>query len=164
MIISCQDDIYKIEMLIETKSSLKATFEDIDKFIRFQKFTLELRDLKTFPSKIFYKNYVFTIDSFNKIMNNSLSDWSIYICVNNYTKSTQDNIIEKSHLYFSSVIKIVDDKFIKDFYIENNDESIFEKYQIIEKNRFLIESRFKKWCDIVHLNDDLCNIFYINHK
>ena len=76
----------------------------------------------------------------------------------------KDNIIEKSHLYFSSVIKIVDDKFIKDFYIDNNDNSIIEKYQIIENNRQLINRRFQRWCDTVDFGKETCNIFYLNDK
>jgi hypothetical protein len=164
MIISLEDDIYSIEVIIETKSSLKSTFDDIEKFVQFHQFILKLCETNTFPNKILYRNYTFTVESFNKIIHQSIPEWSIYICINNYSKFIRDNIIEKSHLYFSSVIKIVDDKFIKDFYIDNNDNSIIEKYQIIENNRQLINRRFQRWCDTVDFGKETCNIFYLNDK
>jgi len=156
MIISYDGVEYIIEMLIETKSSLKATFDDITKFIQFQEFMIKLHESQTFPNKIIYKDYIFTINSFHKIMNNRLSHWAIYVCCNNY----RDNTIEKSHLYFSSVIKILDDKFIEDFYIKNIDDSIQCKYKIIDANRDLINSKFKNWRDQVCFGTEFCNIFY----
>lgn len=160
MIISYDGVEYIIEMLIETKSSLKATFDDIEKFVQFQAFLNKLRESHTFPDKILYKDYIFTINSFHKIMYERLSNWSIYICINNM----KDNLIEKSHLYFSSVIKILDDTFIEDFYIKNNEISIHRKYKIIDANRDLINTKFKNWREQVCFGTEMCNIFYLSAK
>jgi len=160
MIISYDGNEYIIEMLIETKSSLKATFDDIKKFTQFQEFMIKLRDTDTFPNKIVYGDYIFTINSFHKIMYQPLSKWTIYVCCNNF----HDNTIEKSHLYFSSVIKILDDKFIEDFYIKNISDSIKRKYKIIDVNRDLINTKFKNWSDQVCFGTELCNIFYLSEK
>jgi len=151
---------YIIEMLIETKSSLKATFEDIDKFTRFKAFLINLRDTGLFPEQILYKDFVFTIRSFSKIISEALSDWTVYICINNH----RDNIIEKSHLYFSSVIKILDDKFIDDFYVKNKEDSIKTKYRIIDANHDLINTQFQNWSDKVCFGTEKCNIFYMSAK
>jgi hypothetical protein len=162
MIISMDDGSseYMIEMLVETKSSLKATFEDIDKFTQFKAFLINLRDTGLFPERISYKNFVFTIRSFSKIISEALSNWTVYICINNH----HDNIIEKSHLYFSSVIKILDDKFIEDFYVKTNEDSIEAKYKIIDANRDLINTQFKNWSDKVCFETEMCNIFYMSAK
>lgn len=162
MIISINRDSSEciIEMLIETKSSLKATFEDIDKFTQFKEFLINLRDTCSFPEKILYKNYVFTIQSFSKIISEALSSWTIYMCINNF----RDNTIEKSHLYFSSVIKILDDKFIDDFYVKYSDNSIESKYKIIDANRNLINDQFQIWSDKVSFGTEMCNIFYMTGK
>ena len=154
VIISFNGIDYIIEKIIEVKSSIKATFEDIQKFIYLQKY-IENMDLE---KKIKYGKYIFTKNSFINILNKHMSEWSIYICMNTH----EYNIIEKSHLYFSSVLKIVDDKFIKDFYIDNNETMIQQKYELIINNRLLIDDTFNIWKDNIRL-DNNCNIFTIKN-
>lgn len=142
---------YIIEKIIEVKSSIKSIFDDINKFLFLQKY---INDLD--PEIIMtYKNYTFTRDSFINIINQPLHLWTIYLCINNIYR----DVIEKSHLYFSTVLKIVDDNFINDYYINNNDNSIKEKYDIIIKNRDLIDNLFNIWKKNVMLNTEHCNIY-----
>lgn len=150
IIISYNGSDYIIEKIIEVKSSIKATFEDIQKFIFLQKYIENMR----LDKKIVYGKYIFTKNSFVNILNKHVSEWSMYICMNTY----EYNIIEKSHLYFSSVLKIIDDKFIKDFYIDNNEYMIEEKYELINNNRELIDNLFNTWKENIRL-DNNCNIF-----
>ena len=42
------------------------------------------------------------------MIDKDLTDWVTYICINNL----HQDVIEKSHLYFSTCLKIVDDNFI----------------------------------------------------
>ena len=151
MIISYDGNIYLIEKIIEVKSSIKSTFEDIKKFKLLQDYINQL----SFDNNIVYNNFVFTRDSFKNIINKHLTDWIIYLCVNNIYR---DNI-EKSHLYFSHVLKIVDDHFIKDFYVNNDEEQIKEKFNIILNNRDYIENLFENWKNDIKLDTDNCNIF-----
>jgi hypothetical protein len=46
---------------------------------------------------------------FFNIINKDLTDWVTYICINSFNK----DVIQKSHLYFSTVLKIVDDELIE---------------------------------------------------
>ena len=142
---------YIIEKIIEVKSSIKSIFDDIKKFLFLQEY---INDLD--PEIIMtYKTYTFTKDSFINIINQPLHLWTIYLCINNIYR----DVIEKSHLYFSTVLKIVDDNFINDYYINNNDNSIKEKYDIILKNRDLIDNLFNIWKKNVMLDTDYCNIY-----
>ena len=75
------------------------------------------------------------------------------MCIN-----SQD-YIEKSHLFFSTCLKIIDDKFIKDYYIDKNDDIIKNKYEIICSNRDKIEVLFNNWTDKTDLYFDTCNLF-----
>lgn len=142
---------YIIEKIIEVKSSIKSIFDDINKFLFLQKYINNLDP----EINITYKTYTFTRDSFINIINQPLHLWTIYLCINNIYR----DVIEKSHLYFSTVLKIVDDNFINDYYINNNDNSIKEKYDIIIKNRDLIDNLFNIWKKNVMLNTDYCNIY-----
>ena len=152
---------YIIEKLIEVKSSIKATFEDLDKFLFLQ---LHINNLDE-NTNIKFNNYTFTKKSFKNIILKDLTQWVTYICVNFYCR----NIIEKSHLYFSTVLKILDDDFIDNFYINNTelnknididiDKCILKKYKIIENNRELINDLFKIWEKNIKLGYDDCNIF-----
>jgi hypothetical protein len=154
LIMSFNGTEHIIEKIIEVKSSIKATFEDIQKFIFLQKYIRSM----DFTRKISYGKYIFTKNSFTNILNNHVSEWCIYICMNNQLY----NIIEKSHLYFSTVLKIVDDTFIKDFYIDNKDDMIKEKYELICKNRHLVDGLFDLWKENINLtddNDNKCNVF-----
>ena len=151
MIISYDGETYVIEKIIEVKSSIKSTFEDIKKFSFLQNYINEL----SFENNIVYNNFVFTRNSFKNIINKHLTEWTIYLCINNIYR---DNI-EKSHLYFSNVLKIVDDNFIKEFYLDNDEEPIREKFNIIIKNRDYIDTLFENWKNDIKLNTEQCNIF-----
>ena len=153
MIISFDGNNYIIDRIIGVKSSIKATFEDISKFICLQKYINKL----PIDIKIKYKKYIFTFESFINMIDKDLTDWVTYICINNL----HQDVIEKSHLYFSNVLKIVDDKFIKDFYIDNNEQSIIEKYQLIEDNRQLIDNLYNEWSKNIKFGTSECNIFII---
>jgi hypothetical protein len=153
ILIYYENGIYVIDRIIEVKSSIKATFEDIKKFVYLQSYInkLYLQD----EVEIKYGNFVFVKDSFKKIIHKHLTEWIIYLCVN----SINQDFIEKSHLYFSNCIKIIDDNFIEDFYIDKIDKTLINKYKIIENNRELIENLFQEWTENIKLDSDNCNIF-----
>lgn len=151
LIISEEYGKYTIEKCIEIKSSIKSTFEDVHKFLNLQNHMKNI-DL---TKDIIYKNYVFNKESFSKIVHSDICDWTIYICINN----EHDDIIEKSHLYFSNVLKIIDDNFIKKYYINNDHSVILEKYIVVLNNKNKINKLFKTWMNTISLNNDKCNIF-----
>lgn len=149
---------YMIEKIIEVKSSIKSTFDDLKKFLFLQLYINNLDE----NISIKYGNYIFTKKSFKNIISEDLTKWVIYICINIFCK----NIIEKSHLYFSTVLKIIDDEFIDNFYIsdlnknvENIDKCILKKYKIIENNREYINNLYKMWENNIRLGYEDCNIF-----
>jgi hypothetical protein len=61
------------------KSSIKATVEDVKKFLCLQKY-INLIDTNI---NIQYNNYIFTNESFINIKNKPLNKWVIYMCMNN---------------------------------------------------------------------------------
>ena len=134
---------YFIEKIIEVKSSIKATFEDVIKFINLVN---KIRELDN--EYYFLDNVKLSKKSFSKILNDDISDWLIYICQNNKTS------IEKSHFYFSHVLKIVDNEFIKRYYIDNDKTIIDEKFDLITQNIDYVNSLFDNWKKIVNLNKD----------
>ncbi len=142
---------YTIEKIIEVKSSIKATFDDIPKFLFLEKH-IALMDNE---SEVKYGNYIFKKDSFKNIIGHHLTNWVTYISVNN----VEHDYIEKSHLYFSTVLKIIDDNFIKDYYIDNCENAIREKYEIIINSREIIDRLFKEWTDNIKLDKPECNLF-----
>ena len=154
MIISFDGKEFIIEKIIEVKSSIKATFEDIKKFESLKNYMLS-NDI--FNNNIIFGKYIFTKNSFVNILNKNISDWTIYICINGY----DHNIIEKSHLYFSSVLKIIDDRFIKDFYVNNNEYIIEEKYKIVQNNSLLIDKMFNEWASNIKLGTPECNVYLL---
>jgi hypothetical protein len=109
----------------------------------------------SFSDKIVYQDYVFTEKSFSKIKSENMSEWVIYICINNI----KYDIIEKSHFYFSNVLKIIDDLFIRSFYIEKNDNAIKCKHNIILKNTDYVNKLYLVWKNHIDLEKDSCNIF-----
>ena len=142
---------YIIEKIIEVKSSIKSTFEDVDKFIVLQKYIQDI----DFNGKTFsYGKYIFTEKSFCNILSTHVSKWTTYVCINH----CKQDLIEKSHLYFSNVLKIIDDKFIKSFYIDKKEDIILEKYKIICNSRNLIDRLFSIWKTNISL-DHNCNVF-----
>lgn len=142
---------YIVEKIIEVKSSIKSTFEDIPKFLFLQEFIINLDE----DFNIIYENYIFNKKSFSNIINNDITNWLIYICINNMKKE----YIEKSYFYFSHAIKVVDDNFIKSFYIDNNDNCIKNKYKIICKKNNIIDKLYNDWINIIQLGSENCNIF-----
>jgi hypothetical protein len=146
---------YIIDKIIEVKSSIKATFEDVKKFLCLQKY-INLIDTNI---NIKYNNYVFTYESFINIINKPLNKWVVYMCMNNINH----DFIEKSHLFFSTVLKIIDDDFIKDFYIDNKEYILMKKYNIVDNNREMINDIFQNWIDNISLNTDDCIIFMTKH-
>jgi hypothetical protein len=147
LIISFDGTDYIIEYIIEVKSSIKATFEDTHKFISLQKYIVNMLTDISVWTNIVYDKYTFTNKSFTKIQHKHMSEWVIYICVNdnNYT------FIEKSHFYFLYVFKIIDNNFINNFYCKKNDDSIVEKYELLIKNNNYVNSLFDKWISDVNL-------------
>jgi hypothetical protein len=153
MIISYNGEEYIIEKIIEVKSSIKSTFDDIKKFINLQEFIKNY----SFSKEIIYGNFIFTKKSFINIIRKDLSEWTTYLCIN----KIYNDIIEKSHLYFTNVLKIVDDNFIKDYYVNNNENSIKEKFNIVMKNRGLINNLFQEWKNNVKLDTNMCNVYIL---
>ena len=151
MIISYDGNIYSVEYIIEVKSSIKATFEDIRKVIYLKKFISNYE----WNNDIIYENYVFTKDSFKKIIETSLNNWCIYMCVINDEKC----VIEKSNIYFYTVLKILDNNFIQKFYVDKDESIIREKYNIVMNNMDLIDSLFNEWKENTGFGGGECNIF-----
>ena len=100
-----------------------------------------------------YNNFIFTKESFSNVLDKKLTNWVIYMCINN------QDYIEKSHLFFSTCLKIIDDSFIKDYYVDNSEIMMKKKYDIICSNRDKIELLFKDWINKTDLLLDSCNIF-----
>ena len=151
LILSFDGKYFIIEKIIEVKSSIKATFEDTNKFIFLQQYISEMDE----EINIKYNNYIFTKESFKNIINKDISEWTIYLCINNFCQDT----LEKSYLYFCNVLKIIDNEFIEDFYINKNDNIITNKYKIIENNRNYINDLFKNWIDKIKFGTDECNVY-----
>jgi hypothetical protein len=142
---------YIIDKIIEVKSSIKATFEDIKKFICLQEYIHLMDDDVT----IKYNNFIFTKESFVNIKNNPLNKWVVYLCINNINQ----DFIEKSHLFFSTVLKIVDDEFILDYYIHKKEDVLMNKYKIVDNNREMIDTLFNNWFNNISFGTDECIIF-----
>ena len=98
----------------------------------------------------------FTKKSFNKIINKKISESIIYLCIDQRSK------IEKSHFYFAYVLKILDNNFIKTYYIDNDESMIKEKYKLIIDNKKFINKIFDKWVKDVALTNESSCIFLIN--
>jgi len=146
---------YNIETFVEVKSSIKSTFDDVQKFLILQTFLLNF----DFSEELIYKGnknkYILTKNSFNNIIFKKFSDYVVYICINN----NRFECIEKSHLYFFNVLKIIDDNFIQKFYLEKNAlDVIKEKHNIIIDNIDYIDRLFDLWVKNTDLENN-SNIF-----
>jgi len=146
---------YNIETFVEVKSSIKSTFDDVQKFLILQTFLLNF----DFSEELIYKGnknkYILTKNSFNNIIFKKFSDYVVYICINN----NRFECIEKSHLYFFNVLKIIDDNFIEKFYLEKNAlDVIKEKHNIIIDNIDYIDRLFDLWVKNTDLENN-SNIF-----
>lgn len=151
LILSKKDDDYIIEYIIEVKSSIKATFEDIYKIIGLKNFFLKYN----FTQDIHINKIKLNEKSFSKIINKPVHEWLIYIC------NDQKNKIDKSHLYFSYILKIIDYDFIKDYYINNNDKIIKDKFKLIVENQDYIDHLFSLWKNHIHLKKNSSCIYIL---
>ena len=157
MIISFDKELneYTIENFIEVKSSIKSTFDDVPKFLSLQNFLLNMDFTENLYFQGIHQKYTFTRNSFMKIIYQNISIYVIYICINN----NRFECIEKSHLYFFNVLKIIDDNFIQKFYLEEDDSSVLkEKHDIILKNLGFIDQLFDFWKKNTDLDGE-SNIF-----
>ena len=143
---------YIIDYFIEVKSSIKSTYEDVSKFHNLKKCIEKLNINCSFP----LNNISLTKKSFKKIINNHISESIIYICIDKKIK------IEKSHFYFSHVLKIIDCKFIKEYYINKDKSIIDKKYKLIKDNVNYIDSLFNKWKEDVNLNNISSSVYLIH--
>ena len=88
----------------------------------------------------FLDNRGFFTETFrtSDFIENELKEWCIYMCVINDEKC----IIEKSNIYFYTVLKILDNNFIQKFYVDKDESIIKEKYNIVTNNMDLIDKLF----------------------
>ena len=152
LILRKENNIYIIEYIIEAKSSIKATYEDINKIIGFKQFFIQYEFTN---NKIIDETIQLNEKSFEKIINNKVHEWLIYICNDNKNK------IDKTHFYFSYVLKIIDYDFIIDYYINQNENSIQKKHKLILNNQDYIEQLFEIWKINVNLTMNQSCIFII---
>ena len=152
IILRKENNDYIIEYIIEAKSSIKATYEDINKIIGFKQFFIQY-EFKN--NKIINETIELNEKSFEKIINNKIHEWLIYICNDNKNK------IDKTHFYFSYVLKIIDYDFIIDYYINQNENSIQKKHNLILMNQDYIEQLFEIWKKNVNLTMNQSCIFII---
>ena len=124
-----------IEYIIEVKSSIKATFEDVQKMIGLQK-VISSYD---FSENMIINDIQLNRKSFQKIIHKPLHEWMIYIC------HDENKTIDKSHLYFAYVTKIIDKEFIKNYYIDKKEDILRKKHQLILKNKKKIDTLFQTW-------------------
>jgi len=141
LIIKKEDNDYIIEYLIEIKSSIKASFEDVHKIIGLKNFFM---NVNFEDEKFLVKNIKLTKNSLKKIINYSVHNWLIYIC------NDDKNKIDKSHLYFSYILKIINYDFIKDYYINKQENEIKKKHKMIIDNKDYIDNLFNLWK--LHIN------------
>ena len=143
-----QEDIYYVKYIIEVKSSIKATFEDVSKFLYMQKYLLG-KNIKDG----FYEELKINEQSFEYFLNEPVYKWCIYLCVVN----PEEVVIEKSHFYFAKLFKILDTKFIKEFYSHNKSMIIKEKYSELIVHEKQVLHLFENWIETIGLNfSDSC--------
>jgi len=151
LILKKENEEYIIQNIIEVKSSIKATFEDIYKIIGLKNFFLKY----TFTQNIHINDIKLNEKSFSKIINEPIHNWLIYMCTD------QKNKIDKSHLYFSYILKIIDYDFIQDYYINNNDKIIKNKFKLIIDNRDYINNLFALWKNHIYLKKNSSCIYIL---
>ena len=141
-----------IEHIIEVKSSIKSSYEDIYKILALQ----EVLKNMTFSDKIYLDEYVLTYKSFEKIIHKPLKDWLIYMIID------VKNKIDKSHLYFAYVLKIIDNEFIKNYYVEKKEDVLRKKHHQILKKEKYVQQLFNLWVGHVNLNNNDSILFMLN--
>jgi hypothetical protein len=141
-----------IEHIIEVKSSIKSSYEDIYKILALQ----EVLKNMTFSEEMYLDEYVLTSKSFEKIIHKPLKDWLIYMIID------VKNKIDKSHLYFAYVLKIIDNEFIKNYYVEKKEDVLRKKHHQILKKEKHVQQLFNLWVGHVNLNNNDSILFMLN--
>jgi hypothetical protein len=141
-----------IEHIIEVKSSIKSSYEDIYKILALQ----EVLKNMTFSDEMYLDEYVLTSKSFEKIIHKPLKDWLIYMIID------VKNKIDKSHLYFAYVLKIIDNEFIKNYYVEKKEDALRKKHHQILKKEKYVQQLFNLWVGHVNLNNNNSILFMLN--
>ena len=152
LILRKENDNYIIEYIIEVKSSIKATYEDINKIMGLKQFFI---NYEFNQNKQINEEIVLNEKSFEKIINNKIHEWLIYICNDNKNK------IDKTHFYFSYVLKIIDYDFIIDYYVNECENSIIKKHKQILDNQDYIDQIYEIWKKQVNLTKEQSCIFII---
>lgn len=152
LLLKIQDNEIIIEHIIEVKSTIKASYDDIYKILALQNVLKNMR----INNEIFLDEYVLTPKSFQKIIEKPINDWLIYMITGHKNK------IDKSHLYFSNVLKIIDSEFIKNYYIENKDDVLRKKHQIILEKKKYVQHLYNLWIGHINLNKNGSLLFLIN--
>ena len=141
-----------IEHIIEVKSSIKSSYEDIYKILALQ----EVLKNMTFSEEMYLDEYVLTSKSFEKIIHKPLKDWLIYMIID------VKNKIDKSHLYFAYVLKMIDNEFIKNYYVEKKEDVLRKKHHQILKKEKHVQQLFNLWVGHVNLNNNDSILFMLN--
>jgi len=152
LILKKEKNDYIIEYIIEVKSSIKATYEDINKIMGLKQFFINYEFTQ---NKEINEEIVLNEKSFEKIINNKIHEWLIYICNDN------KNNIDKTHFYFSYVLKIIDYDFIIDYYVNKSENSIIKKHKKIVDNQDYVEQIYEIWKKHVYLTKEQSCIYII---
>jgi len=152
LILKKEKNDYIIEYIIEVKSSIKATYEDINKIMGLKQFFINYEFTQ---NKQINEEIVLNEKSFEKIINNKIHEWLIYICNDN------KNNIDKTHFYFSYVLKIIDYDFIIDYYVNKSENSIIKKHKKIVDNQDYVEQIYEIWKKHVYLTKEQSCIYII---
>ena len=152
LILKKEKNDYIIEYIIEVKSSIKATYEDINKIMGLKQFFINYEFTQ---NKQINEEIVLNEKSFEKIINNKIHEWLIYICNDN------KNNIDKTHFYFSYVLKIIDYDFIIDYYVNKCENSIIKKHKKIVDNQDYVEQIYEIWKKHVYLTKEQSCIYII---
>ena len=152
LILKKEKNDYIIEYIIEVKSSIKATYEDINKIMGLKQFFINYEFTQ---NKEINEEIVLNEKSFEKIINNKIHEWLIYICNDNKNK------IDKTHFYFSYVLKIIDYDFIIDYYVNKSENSIIKKHKKIVDNQDYVEQIYEIWKKHVYLTKEQSCIYII---
>lgn len=150
-----ENNHYYIEYIIEVKSSIKSIYEDIHKFIHLKKIIESMNE--EIELHVPNSEIIFNKKSFQKIINQPISDTVLYLCTNTEHK----NKIEICHFYFLYVLKIIDQNFIKKYYLQHDESIILEKHQKIIEHKDYICTVFNHWKKNVNLTEEGSCIFLL---
>ena len=94
----------------------------------------------------------------DKLVYGNLESVRSIIDVRDIVESYWDISKPKSVDLYREQQKIIDDTFIKDFYIDKKDNMIKDKYELICRNRHMIDDLFETWKETIRLSNN-CNIY-----